>query len=133
MTHRLFIVTLFAFFLVGCEKEELKDDYYVKYSVSSSTIYYGGKLDVTTSSASGDQLFNVNQRVKWETTIGPVKKGFVTSLKIKKQGWDGIATENHLSINAKIELSKNGSPFYLVKNDDSSVPRATCEISHQIN
>ncbi|WP_236974833.1 hypothetical protein [Membranihabitans maritimus] len=35
--------------LIGCEKEKNKvaDEYYVKYEVNSSTIYIGGKLDVT--------------------------------------------------------------------------------------
>lgn len=133
--RRTILLLLIGLLFYGCDRDNIidNDEYYVKYSLTSTTIYYGGKLDVNINTGTGSQLLNVSQRTKWETTIGPVKKGFNSSLNIKKQDWDGKATENHLALTAKIELSKKGSPFYMVKIDDSSTPRATCEIKYVIN
>lgn len=133
--RRTILHLLIGLLFYGCDRDNIfdNDEYYVKYSLTSTTIYYGGKLDVNINTGTGSQLLNVSQRTNWETTIGPVKKGFNSSLNIKKQDWDGKATENHLTLTAKIELSKNGSPFYMVKIDDSSTPRATCEIKYVIN
>ena len=130
---RILFFIFFGLMFIGCKEDVSNDKYYVKYSVSSQTIYYGGKLDVSLNTPSGNQTFNVNQRTDWETTIGPVSKGFISKLNVKKQGWDGITQENHLKLSVKIEVSKNDSPFTLAKKDDSSTPRPTCEISHTIN
>lgn len=125
----LFLILLF----LGCKEDISNDKYYVKYSVSSKTIYYGGKLEVKLNTPSGDQTFNVNQNTNWETTIGPVSKGFICKMNVLKQGWDGISQENHLTLSVKIEVSKNDSPFTLSKYDDTTTPRPSCEISYLIN
>lgn len=132
MKHILFFI-LFGLVFIGCKEDVSNDKYYVKYSVSSKTIYYGGKLDVKLNTPSGNQSFNVNQNTDWETTIGPVNKGFICKMNVLKQGWDGVSQENHLKLSVKIEVSKNDSPFTLAKNDDLTTPRPSCEISYQIN
>ena len=114
MKQILFFILLGLVF-IGCKEDVSNDKYYVKYSVSSKTIYYGGKLDVKLTTQSGDQSFNVNQNTDWETTIGPVSKGFICKMNVLKQGWDGVSQENHLKLSVKIEVSKNDSPFTLAK------------------
>jgi hypothetical protein len=132
MKQILFLL-VFGLIFLGCKEDVSNDKYYVKYSVSSKTIYYGGKLDVKLNTPSGNQSFNVNQNTDWETTIGPVSKGFICKMNVLKQGWDGVSQENHLKLSVKIEMSKNDSPFTLVKNDDLTTPRPSCEISYTIN
>jgi hypothetical protein len=119
--------------LSSCEKLGLKkDNYYIKYQVESSTIYYGGKLNVELNTENGKSPFVVNQRENWETTIGPVKKGFTASLKATKEGWNGQTVENHLKLKLRILVSKNNGPFALKKSDEPSMSRATAELQYVI-
>jgi len=124
----------FLIFLVisiaGCKKSEANNQYYIKYKVESTTIYYGGKLDVQISDENGNVPMVVNQDQNWETTIGPVKSGFKATLKVTKKGWDGITQENHLKINLKIEVSKNNEPFAQKQINLSDIPRATAETTY---
>jgi len=113
--------------LHGCKKNEVNDEYYVKYEIESSTIYYGGKLDVQLKSENAILPLVINQREKWETTIGPVKKGFIASLKATKQGWNGLTQETQLRLYLRIHVSKNNGPFALKKINGSDSPRATAE------
>jgi hypothetical protein len=122
------ILILFVFLLYGCKKTEVNDEYYVKYEVESSTVYYGGKLDVQLKSESSSTLpLVINQREKWETTIGPVKKGFIASLKVVKQGWNGQTSETQLKLYLRIHVSKNNGPFALKQLNGSDTPRAIAE------
>ena len=119
--------------LSSCDKFSIKkDDYYIKYQVESSTIYYGGKLNVELNNENGKSPFIVNQRENWETTIGPVKKGFTASLKATKEGWNGQTVENHLKLKLRILVSKNNGPFALKKSDEPSITRATAELQYVI-
>lgn len=123
----LFIIGVF---LLGCNKSEVNTQYFIKYKVESSTIYYDGKLDVQISNESGNIPMIVNQNQSWETTIGPVKSGFKATIKVTKTGWDGITQENHLKLNLKIEVSRNNEPFTQKQINISDIPRATAETTY---
>ena len=106
------------------------DEYYVKYEVNSSTIYSGGKLEVTISSETILPLvLTIDQRVLWEVIIGPVEKGFVASMKVKAKD----ETNDQLKLYTNIHVSKNNSPFALKKTDGSDTPRDQVNITYTIN
>ena len=119
----------------GCEnnKEETEvepDEYYVKYEVNSSTIYSGGKLEVTINSETNVPLvLTIDQRVLWEVIIGPVEKGFVASMTVKAID----ETNDQLKLFTNIHVSKNNSPFALKKTDGSDTPRDQVNITYTIN
>jgi hypothetical protein len=129
---KLFYLVIFCAITAGCKKSTVTDVYYVKYQVESSTIYYGGKLNVQISNENGSLPLVINQRENWETTIGPVSKGFIASLKVTKQGWDGVSAENHLKLYLRIQVSKNNEPFALKQNNGSDSPRAIAETKYVI-
>jgi hypothetical protein len=118
---------------LGCNKENEEnnsDEYYVTYELSSSTIYYGGKLDVVISTDNNiSETFVVNQRQNWEVIIGPVQKGFKASLSANATG----NTYNHLRLYTNIYVSKNGSPFALKKSNGSDEPRDAVQINYTID
>ena len=129
---------IFTFGMINsaCTKSEKideisdSDEYYVTYQVSSSTIYYGGKLDVIISTESNNNLaLIINEKQLWETIIGPVKKGFIAKLKVNAQG----NTYNHLRLYTNIYVSKNGSPFALKKTDGSDTPRDAVQLNYTID
>lgn len=134
MRHLVKLVYLLFFcaFTSGCEKSTTKDEYYIKYQVESSTIYYGAKLNVQINNVNGSLPFEINQRENWETIIGPVNKGFKASLKATKQGWDGQTEEYHLRINIQIQVSKNNGPFAMKQINASNTPRAIAETNYII-
>lgn len=125
-----FLVSCVIF--IGCNKMKLTDEYYVKYVVESSTIYFGGKLNVQINNENGTFPMLINQNEKWETTIGPVGRDFKASLKVAKQGWDGLSPEYHLKLNLRIEVSKNNGPFALRKLNGSDSPRAVADAEYTI-
>jgi len=133
---KLFFLLSLCIVFSACSKSdtnaEMNDDYYVKYMVESSTIYSGGKLDVQISGENATLPLVINQRQAWETTIGPVKKGFKANLKVTKQGWDGQAGENHLKLYLRLEVSKNNGPFAMKQLNGSETPRATAEIKYTV-
>lgn len=106
------------------------DQYYVKYEVNSSTIYFGGTLNVILKGEDNiNKNFTINTRSPWETTIGPVKKGFTANLSVNE------ITNNYgqLKLQAKISVNKNGSPFAVKQNDDSNTPRTSVQINYTID
>lgn len=116
----------------SCEKEnaEDSDEYYVTYEVSSSTIYHGGKLDVTINTENNQNMsLTISERITWEIIIGPVQKGFNATLKVNSQG----ETYNKLRLYTNIYVSKNGSPFALKKYDGSDTPRDSVQINYTID
>ncbi len=118
--------------IFGCDNEADRDsdEYYVKYEVNSSTIYFGGKLNVTINSENNDPMtIIVNQSTLWETIVGPVDKGFQASLNVKAFG----NTNNQLKLFTNIYVSKNNSPFALKKSDVSNTPRDQVQISYTID
>ena len=127
-----FIVTI-GIISFGCDSENEiidLDEYYVKYEVNSSTIYSGGKLDVTINKETNeDMTIIINKRQKWEVVIGPVKKDFNATLKVKSKSTD----YNHLRLYTNIYVSKNDSPFALKESDGSDTPRDAVQINYAID
>lgn len=112
----------------GCNKEDNSDEYYIKYEVSSTTIYYGGKLNVTiTNETNSNSLLIIDTRTPWEAVIGPVKKGFNANLNVEGPG------DSHLKLYTQISASKNNGPFALKKVDGSDDPRNSCQLSYTID
>lgn len=113
----------------GCDKND-SDEYYVKYEVDSSTIYFGGRISVEISTEkSNNMTFTIDTGPPWETVIGPVQKGFLAKLGVNKVG----SPDSQLRLYAKISVSKNGSPFALKLNDGSETPRNSLQISYEID
>lgn len=106
------------------------DEYYVKYEVNSSTIYSGGKLNVTLSSETNENMsITINKRQKWEVVIGPVQKGFNATLNVNSP----TETYNQLRLYTNISVSKNGSPFALKKSDGSNERRDSVQLNYTID
>ena len=116
----------------GCKKDDNtnNDTYYVKYQVNSSSIYIGGTLNVEITGANNQiSTFIIKTRSPWETTIGPVNKGFTANLSVSE-----IETNfGHLTLQAQILVSKNSSAFALQQSDDSNSPRTSVQINYTIN
>ena len=119
--------------MISCEKDDetnTTDEYYVKYEVNSTTIYSGGKLDLTIRTEENEDLtLVINQRALHETIIGPVEKGFNASMDVMAQG----NTYDKLKLYTNIYVSKNGSPFALKKSDGSDEPRDFVQLSYTID
>ena len=132
----VFIVLLFSF-AIGCNKDAKNasnsDEYYIKYSVKSNSLpYYGVKLNTSITNESNQIIQYVINTGDWETTIGPVKRGFLADLSVVKKGWNG-GTENHLKIALSISVSKKGSPFAQKKLDDNNGDaRATASMQYVV-
>ena len=85
-------------------------EYYVKYSLKTTQTYYY-LHDIYYAGEHGTECAEKGHKVSsWTVTIGPVKKGFHASVRCS-----GTA------IDAKIEVSKNGSPFALKASGENSV------------
>lgn len=126
----LIVVFLLILISFGCSKENNADEYYVKYEVESSTIYYGGKLNVSLNTEDNSTFdIIIDQKINWEMTIGPVKKGFVASLSVSAPS----ETYDKLTIGTKISVSKNNGPFAVKLNDSSTAPRDMVESSYTID
>lgn len=128
------IKLLSIFFIIAisfsCKKSTDTDEYYVKYEVNSTTIYTGEKLSVTINNEkNSNTTLLIDAKKQWETVIGPVKKGFVASLSIIKEG----SATNQLRLSTQISVSKNNSPFALKKSDDSNTPRNSAQLSYTID
>lgn len=127
-----FIVT-FGILNFGCDdgnEISVSDEYYVKYEVNSSTIYTGGKLNVTLNTENNTTMtITINTRTQWEAVIGPVQKGFNATLNVSKEG----AADSQLQLYTQISVSKNGSPFALKKIDGSDTPRNSVQINYTID
>lgn len=133
ITQNLALSSLILLSVISCVKEadaNLADEYYVKYEVNSSTIYFGAKLDFTIRTEENEDLtLVIDQRALHETIIGPVKKGFNASMVVTAQG----NTHEKLKLYASIYVSKNGSPFSLKRTDGSEEPRDFVQLSYTID
>ena len=107
-----------------------ENEYYVKYEVNSSTIYHGGKLEVTINAEdNSNTTIVINQRQLWEVIVGPVQNGFNASLNVKAVG----STHDRLTLYAAIYVSKNNSPFAIKNINGSETPRNSVRISYTID
>ena len=62
-------VLAFGIINCGCDKKD-SDEYYVKYIINSSTIYFGGKLNVTINTENTDNMAIVKiGRASWRATV----------------------------------------------------------------
>ncbi len=116
---------------ISCKKSNNQDNndrYYVKYEVNSTSVYSGGKLNVTIQDKDSTQTFIINTKLPWETVIGPVEKGFTATLGVIKSG----STDATLRLYTQISVSVNNEPFVLKKIDGSDVPRNSVNINYTV-
>ena len=128
----VFFIIIIGISNFSCSKkaETNNDQYYVKYEVNSSSIYFGGTLNVVLRAENNqNKFFTISTRTPWETTIGPVKKGFSASLSVNEIE----PNYGHLILKTKISVNKNGSPFALKQSDESTTPRTSVQINYTIN
>lgn len=122
-------ISIIGFF--GCKKTSINiDEYYVKYEVNSSTIYYGGKLEVVLRNDNSQIITDtISTRSPWEMTIGPVNIGFNANIQVNE-----ISNNNgHLTLQSQISVSKNSSAFAVKSSDNSTSPRTSLLLDYAIN
>ena len=112
---KLFLFFVVAFLMGACndfnspQQGYNTDEYYVKYSIKSKDSYEHFS-DIYYNDEDGVKNAEKGHNVKgWTVTIGPVKKGFMASVRNEKG--TGI---NH------IEVSKNNGPFAEKANGKNS-------------
>ena len=134
MKHFLILLMLSVVGFSGCKKSNstttVDDQYYVKYQVTSTTIYTGNKLEVYYRSDNNQVLKETdNTPGGWSITIGPVKKGFNASVQVNELG----NNYGHLTLQSQISVSKNNSVFATKASDNSTTPRTSLQLGYTIN
>ncbi len=135
---KIVLIALLFNFVVGCKKDtndsSNNDEYYIKYIVkSSSSPYYGVKLNTSITNESNQIVQSVINTGDWETTIGPVKSGFLADLKVVKNSSSSSSVDNYLKLTLSISVSKNGYPFAQKKLDDNNgKARASASIQYSV-
>lgn len=129
----ILVIAFFGMLLLStaCNKDDDSDpdEYYVKYEVNSSTIYFNQKLEVIINSETGSPIsFSIDQNALWETIIGPVQKDFNATLSVTNLG-----VEDKSALYTNISVSKNDSPFALKASDGSDTPRNYVELNYTID
>jgi hypothetical protein len=132
-TRYIFLLMLsFSVFTIACKKESSSttaSEYYVKYEVNSTTIYIGGKLNLSvTDEKNGQRAITIVTKSPYEVTIGPVKKGFNANLSVSKDG----SPDNQLKLYTQISVSKDGGPFALKAINGSDSPRNSAQVGYII-
>lgn len=130
--HLLITSLLLTMTMSMCKKENATDnnEYYVKYEVSSSTIYSGGKLNLSVINEKNTwQTIQIATKIPYNVTIGPVRKGFYSNLSVSKDG----SPDSQLKLNVQLSVSKNGGPFSLKAINNSDSPRNTAQVSYTID
>ncbi|GAB5558106.1 MAG: hypothetical protein SchgKO_23190 [Schleiferiaceae bacterium] len=126
------VAVLGVIFLTGCRQGEITppDEYYVKYEVSSSTIYIGGTIEVVIRDEKSKKTrYYVNTRSTHEIIIGPVSKGFLAHVSLSAMQ----QTHDKLTLYSTIYVSKNGSPFAIKGNNGSDTPRDQSLLEYKID
>lgn len=125
----------------GCEKEvpnsnvdnnttnNITDEYYVKYVVTSSSIYSVSRTAQINSENNSRSSYTFNNS-PWEVTIGPVKKGFNASLSANFNTSQVLAKTY---INVEIQVSKNNAPFALKASNNSTEVRNSASTNYTLN
>ncbi|HKK88546.1 MAG TPA: hypothetical protein VJ917_06825 [Saprospiraceae bacterium] len=112
-----------------CECERPPDEFYVKYEISSSTIYRGREMEIEIKDEDGMDLdFTIEQGQDWTLTIGPVPKGFEATLYAVATS----DTADRLTLNARIYIGKNGDPFALKARNESDETRDSVYLAHVV-
>jgi len=118
--------------LSGCSQKEITppDEYYVKYEVSSSTIYLGGTIEVVIRGEDNKKTrYYVNTRSTHEFIIGPVSEGFLSHVSLFAMQ----QTHDKLTLYSTIYVSKNGGPFAIKGNNGSDTPRDQSMLEYTID
>lgn len=114
------LLSVLAFSLTGCEgfnqpsngnSTQQRDEYYVKYTISSSFYYFGSITYADVNGTKNDRTGDYNRTsLKWEVIVGPVKKGFNSHVSYSRGSANIV----------KIEVSKNNGPFVLKASGDDN-------------
>ena len=127
------ISVAFTMTLWACKKPvESQDVYYLKYEINSNASpYVGVKLNVEYTNEQGKTAQITVPTGKWETTVGPFKKGSSVSLSAVKYNWSG-GTEYHLKMDLHVHQSVNHSPFALKASDAKTSARAKANLNYSV-
>ena len=117
--------------LVSCKDENITPsiEYYVKYELSSSTIYAGRDIAWTLKNEDGEFLeLKAKQGGRSEVIIGPVSEGFTAVM-------EGVAIGNtfgKLRLYGTIYTSQNNGPWVLKELDGSDETRDSITMIYTI-
>lgn len=135
------LIITFGTVVISCDKENdniLKDEYYVKYIVNSSTAYVDGGKSLSrtaqiTLENNANKSFIFNNST-WETTIGPVKKEFHASLSARFNASNVLGGRPERTyISVEIQVSKNNGPFALKASNISTQERFSASTKYMIS
>lgn len=134
ITYFLFITIGFSIFaVISCQKNDnnTNDEYFIRYHFEKSSNV--GKTYNMVINYTGENGKTVQTETKsdFETTIGPVKKGFTSSIHVIDK--NAPSTEYNLKIKLKIFVSKNNRPFSEKAINDTSTPRSSASLVYEIN
>jgi hypothetical protein len=118
----------------SCKKsdtDEAGDEFYIKYKFEMSTL--AGRTENILIDYNDEDEKNRQTETKgnFETTIGPVSKGFQASISAKDKY--PLQFEYHLKLKLKIFVSKNNSPFAEKAVNESADPRTSAYLIYTIN
>jgi hypothetical protein len=134
ITYFSFIAILFSILaVISCRKEDnnTKDEYFIRYQFEKSSNV--GKIYNMVINYTGENGNSIQTETKsdFETTIGPVKKGFISSINVIDK--NASSTEYNLKIKLKIFVSKNNGPFAEKAINDKSTPRSSASLIYEVN
>ena len=117
----------------SCKKDEASsadDEFYIKYKFEMKTL--AGRKENILIDYSDEEGRNKQTETKgnFETTIGPVSKGFQASLSAKDK--NPLQFEYHLKLNLKIFVSKNNSQFAEKAVNESADPRTSASLIYTV-
>lgn len=119
-------------FCNSCKKEESTpdDEFYIKYKFEMRTLAGRTENIIIDYNEEDGQNRQTETKGDFETTIGPVSKGFQASLSPKDK--NPLQFEYHLKLNLKIFVSKNNSPFAEKAVNESSDPRTSASLIYTV-
>ena len=119
----LFLLSIVAF---GCKETNL-DEYYVRYEVTTSTIYRNPEIiEVTINDESGNQQTYAPDK-SFDIFIGPVNKGF-NALLIATP----VSTATPADIFLTISVYKNVGPFAQKATNSGTQNSGPIELSYTV-
>lgn len=104
--------------LTSCGDDEPQSTYYVKYEITTSSIYVYNNVEVVVTTENGVETKSVPRN--WEGTFGPIDKNTQIILKVSYQGSGMEYVPQHTNFTGRISISKNNSPFVLKAESSSS-------------
>jgi len=119
-------------FCNSCKKEESTpdDEFYVKYDFEYTTLRGRFETLVVEYKDANGNMKSTELSGFFETTIGPVKKGFQAEIIASNKYPRDF--EYHLKLKLKIFTSKNNGPFAEKAVNDSSDPRSKAALYYTI-